>query len=167
MTVRISDVNRSTPFRISAGVASELLLCSALAMPAQRTVVDFAYLGRQPMIAVNTAEQAGFSYIVDERTEDFAKFRRLKAEWKRERGARSTAAALAALPSYQKIMGIGKPALPFILSELKSEGDNPDHWFWALSVIAFDVNPVPAESRGNLSAMARAWLTWGEREGYV
>ena len=38
-------------------------------------------------------------------------------------------------------------------------------WFWALHAIT-GANPVPAASRGNVQAMAEAWLQWGSEKGY-
>ena len=38
-------------------------------------------------------------------------------------------------PAYQKIISIGKPAIPLILREFERQ---PDHWFMALSAIALD-----------------------------
>ena len=118
------------------------------------------------MITVSTAEPKSLEYIIDIKTQNLVKFNLLARQWKNERGAQATAAAMAALPSYQKIIGMGKDALPFILAELNSEGDAPDHWFWALVAIS-DENPVPPESRGKLSEMAKAWLAWGQKEGHV
>lgn len=126
------------------------------------------------MMTVNTnAARAGYSLVVDEKTEKAfyaaeakRKFRRLSDQWKSERKPHSTLAAMTALPSYHKIMGMGKDALPLIFAQLKSEGDNPDHWFWALASIS-EANPVPPESRGKMSEMAKAWLAWGRTEGYV
>jgi hypothetical protein len=118
------------------------------------------------MIVVNTTERESISYAVDPKAENWSRFQRLARQWKRERGALSTAAAMAALPSYRKIIGMGPAALPCILAELRSEGDSPSHWFLALAAIA-EENPVPAESRGKLVEMAKAWLAWGKQEGYV
>lgn len=95
------------------------------------------------------------------------KFKRLVSEWRRERDATSSFVSdMAMCTSYQKIIGMGDAAIPLILSELRSEGDEPDHWFWALRVIT-DVDPVPVEDRGQTVKMARAWLAWGEQQGYA
>jgi hypothetical protein len=50
-----------------------------------------------------------------------------------------------------------------ILEELRRE---PDHWFWALEAITL-ANPVPPEAGGKVEEMARAWIEWGIREGYI
>jgi hypothetical protein len=168
MTVQVIDTNRAGIVRIATGTASVLLLCTALAVPGERQQADINYGqgGHAYMMTVNTVELKSSEYIVDTKVESLAKFRFLAKQWRGERGAQSTVAAMAALPSYQKIIGMGKAALPWILAELKSEGDAPDHWFWALAAIS-DENPVPPESRGKLSEMANAWLAWGQKEGHV
>jgi hypothetical protein len=93
-------------------------------------------------------------------------FRNLHQQWRDERGAKSTVAEMAMLPAYQKIMGMGPQVVPMILTELKAEGESPDHWFWALAAITRE-NPVPPQSRGKIREMAKAWLEWGERTGHV
>lgn len=113
-----------------------------------------------------TSTSSAYALFIDEKAANEFKFHYLADRWKRDRKPHSTVAAMVASPSYQRIMGMGKPALPFILSELKKEGDAPDHWFWALAIIS-DANPVPPESRGNMPEMAKAWLDWGRTEGYV
>jgi len=64
-------------------------------------------------------------------------------------------------PSYQAIIGMGPPAIDLILARLKAEGDDPDHWFWALQILT-GINPVPEEDEGNVRKMADTWLKWGE-----
>ena len=60
-------------------------------------------------------------------------------------------------PAYQRIIGLGRPALPMILLELQRE---PDYWFWALSAIAGE-DPFPAASQGRLDEMAETWIRGG------
>lgn len=104
--------------------------------------------------------------VTDVNAVRWVKFQSLVRQWRDARGARSSIAEMALLPAYQKIIGMGEDAIPLILNELKSEGNAPDHWFWALAAIARD-NPVPPASRGKLEEMAKAWLEWGHEEGYV
>jgi len=66
-------------------------------------------------------------------------------------------------PSYQAIIGMGEIAVPLILGSLSRR---IEHWFWALEAITQD-NPVPRRSRGDIEAMARAWLIWGHERGLV
>lgn len=87
---------------------------------------------------------------------DAAAFARLAAEWKAARTPTSSARRMAEHPAYRAIIALGRPAVSLILDELRRE---PDHWFIALSEIT-GASPVPAESRGNLSAMTDAWVKW-------
>jgi len=106
------------------------------------------------------------SLAADSTTRSKAKFQALVAEWRQQRGVRSSITEMSMLPAYQKIIGMGEPAIPLILGQLKAEGDDPDHWFWALASIT-DANPVKPEDRGNTVKMAEAWLKWAEDEGYA
>jgi len=93
---------------------------------------------------------------------DWLRFQWLKDQWRNERNPIvSSVETLTRSKSYQEIIGLGEKAIPFILSELRSEGDEPDHWFPALAAITGE-NPVPPESRGRIQEMALAWLKWGE-----
>ena len=88
----------------------------------------------------------------------------LRDEWKRTRPKTSGSVLKAVMhPSYQRIIGKGAAAVPFILHELEQE---PDHWFWALMAITGE-DPVTAEVRGDIRQMASAWIAWGRREGYL
>ena len=97
------------------------------------------------------------------------RFRQFASEWRQNRNPlSSTAWDNVATPSYQRIIGMGDKAIPFILEEIQAElkSGEPDDWFVALWAISGE-NPVPEESRGNLKQMANAWLEWGARRGYV
>lgn len=148
---------------IITGPVSTVLLCTVLASAHPKPAFRF---GVKPVITISTTQPESISYAADPKAENWIKFRHLALQWKRERGAQSTVFGMAALPSYMKIIGMGKDALPLILEQLKSEANTPDHWFWALAAIS-DENPVPPESRGKLPEMAKAWLAWGQKEGYV
>jgi hypothetical protein len=91
------------------------------------------------------------------------RFAELSATWKEERGFSSSLTSLVLSPSYQKVIGLGKPVVPYILAELAVK---PDHWFWALSAIT-GVDPVPVEAAGDIRAMTQAWIRWGDEEGIV
>jgi hypothetical protein len=90
-------------------------------------------------------------------------FRRLADEWREKSRHMSNTAQMAMLRPYQRIIGMGAPAVPLILEELRRE---PDHWFWALEAITGE-NPVPPEVAGQVRQMAQAWVMWGTRRGYV
>lgn len=87
-------------------------------------------------------------------------FKQLVDQWHEERGATSSITEMVLCPAYQSIIGMGPRAVPLILSQLESEGDDPDHWFWALQVLTLD-NPVSDDDEGDLQAMALAWIRWG------
>jgi len=95
------------------------------------------------------------------------RFQDLVARWHKERGVTSSVEKMAMCPAYQTIIAMGPDsAIPLILRQLASEGDNPDHWFWALRFLAND-DPVSADDRGDMKRMAAAWLDWGRRNLYA
>jgi len=87
-------------------------------------------------------------------------FRRLVEEWKRTRKTTSTAKRMAENRAYQKIIAMGKDAVPLIISEMERE---PDHWFIALHAIT-GASPVPENSRGKFDEMTKAWIDWWRRQ---
>ena len=91
------------------------------------------------------------------------RFHRLRDEWKAQSRFLSNTARMAMLRPYQRIIGLGEPAVPLLLEELARE---PDHWFWALEAITGE-DPVPAADKGRVRAMADAWLQGGRQRGYV
>jgi hypothetical protein len=93
--------------------------------------------------------------------EDWARFRLLIEKWHKERGITSSSTKMVSCPSYQRIIGMGDKVVPLILRQMQSEGDDPDHWFWALEMIT-DADPVPVEAYGDTVSMAQAWLSWAE-----
>ena len=89
-------------------------------------------------------------------------FARLIELWHTERGITSAVSDMIVCPSYLKIIGMGKRALPLILDQLKHEGDDPDHWFAALEAITGE-DPVTEDAYGDTERMAAAWLSWAEK----
>jgi hypothetical protein len=89
------------------------------------------------------------------------RFHRLAVEWKQQSRFLSNSAQMAMLRPYQRIIGMGPPAVPLILEELRRE---PDHWFWALEAIT-EQDPVPPEAMGKVRLMAQSWIDWGEEQG--
>jgi hypothetical protein len=77
----------------------------------------------------------------------------------------SSISGMSTLTPYRRIIGMGETAVPWILSQLRSEGDEPDQWFWALQSITGS-NPVKPEDQGNFLAMAKAWIHWGQQTSY-
>lgn len=98
--------------------------------------------------------------------EDWLKFQGLVTKWREERGVASSITQMVCCLSYQSIIGMGSVAIPLILAQLESEGNEPDHWFWALRVLTGE-NPVREEDRGNPLRMAQSWLQWAENRDYA
>lgn len=91
------------------------------------------------------------------------RFRRLADQWKEQSRYLSNTAQMAVLPAYQRIIGMGWPAVPLILEELRRE---PSQWFWALEAIT-EENLVPPAAAGKVREMARAWVEWGQARELV
>jgi hypothetical protein len=90
------------------------------------------------------------------------RFNELVTEWRRTRGHSSKIKDLVMNPAYQKIIGMGEPAIPLILEELERQ---PDHWSWALTAISGD-DPIPTYARGRLDETTSLWLQWGREKRY-
>lgn len=90
-----------------------------------------------------------------------AHFLELVASWRKNRPSYSSTVVrdYVTHPDYLRIIGMGRPAIPWILREAKRR---PDHWFVALSSIVRE-NPVEAKHAGNLQLMTEDWLKWAER----
>ena len=108
----------------------------------------------------------GVVFVTDPHLADWLKFQSLIIQWHHERGASSSITEAALCPAYQSIIGMGKTAIPFIFAQLKSEGDEPDQWFWALKAVT-GADPVADEDRGDFLAMTQKWLQWAERDVYA
>jgi hypothetical protein len=115
---------------------------------------------------LRTSHPKKIAVRVKKRLSPEERFNGLVSEWKASIRGQSLAAQIAMHPSYQSMIGMGDEALRFILKRLNDEQGKTGHWFWALAAIT-EENPVPKESRGNISEMARAWLNWGSERGYV
>lgn len=89
------------------------------------------------------------------------KFYSLAEAWRQEVRLTSSLTEMILHPAYQRIIGMGVAAVPFLLRELERK---PDHWFWALTAIT-GADPVRPEDRGNVRKMAEAWLRWGKEQG--
>ena len=94
---------------------------------------------------------------------DTSQFESLAKGWKKAHAFSSSATRMATHPDYQQIIAMGTRAIPLILNDLK---EKPDHWFMALQEIT-GKNPVPDGARGKLTAMAEAWIRWGEKNSYI
>ena len=116
-----------------------------------------------PLLAVGSPRTAELQtiYVTPSDVEPGLRFRELVNQWRVERGVMSSITQGALCPAYQNIIGMGQSVVPFILDQLRAEGDEPDQWFWALKAIT-GADPIPEEDRGDFPSMARAWLQWDE-----
>lgn len=149
-----------------AGVFVLALAASSWSIPtngrlaAQESFSDFCECTVVEPFAENT------QFVVDAKAAQWIKFQRFVQQWRIERGAMSSITEMAMLRPYQNIIGMGEDAIPLIIAELRSEGDEPDQWFWALRAIT-GANPVAREDQGDVGKMAQAWFKWAEEEGYA
>lgn len=88
-------------------------------------------------------------------------FNSLVQQWRQETLFLSSVTQMAIHPAYQRIIGMGKPALPLILGEMEK---NPSHWFWALEAISGE---NPAAEAATFDEGIEAWLNWGRAKGYI
>lgn len=109
-----------------------------------------------------TPAQYQLEFFIDACVDKSAIFRQLVTEWRTERGASSSTTEILLSRAYQSIIGMGEIAVPLILSEMESEGDDPDQWFFALQVLT-GANPVAEADDGDFQAMAKAWFAWARR----
>lgn len=84
-------------------------------------------------------------------------FLALASEWHAATDSLSSSSEIALHPAYQRIIGMGMVAVPFILEDLRQHGGQ---WFWALRAIIGNA-PYGRESAGTVPAMKEAWLKWG------
>jgi len=88
-------------------------------------------------------------------------FNKLAATWREETDHLSSLTDIVLNFNYQRIIGMGPAALPFIFDELRTNGG---HWFWALRAITGE-DPVRPQDRGNVPRMKNAWLEWLRKRG--
>jgi hypothetical protein len=90
-------------------------------------------------------------------------FQSLAKKWKEKTSFHSSLGEMFTNEEYQRIMAMGRDALPLILSDLQK---NPSHWFYALEKIAG--RDVAAEAGAKSFVDARsAWLEWGYKNNYI
>jgi len=98
--------------------------------------------------------------VPSEKTSE-AEFRALADQWQRETRKLSSVEKIVLHPAYQKIIGMGKEALPLIIRELKN---SPGHWLWALVMITRQDVAKPGQS---FREACNEWVRWGESKGYI
>ncbi|WP_186119351.1 hypothetical protein ACN262_31495 [Burkholderia gladioli] len=85
----------------------------------------------------------------------------LSEQWRQETLFESSISNVVMNENYQKIIGLGPRAVPWIIDDLRN---SEDHWFWALRMITRE-NPVDEADRGNIPRMVAAWLKWAKNNG--
>lgn len=83
-------------------------------------------------------------------------------KWRSETYYSSSATELQEHPSFKAIVKLGKRVIPLVLDDLRRQ---PSLLILALHKITGE-SVVQDADRGNMRAMANAWLLWGERSGY-
>lgn len=81
--------------------------------------------------------------------------------WTRDTLFTSSATELVLHPAYQRIIGLGRQALPLLFEELKHR---PSHWFWALRAIT---GTDAAEAEDTFEQAVQKWLAWGKETGHL
>lgn len=84
-------------------------------------------------------------------------------EWRAASRFSSSMTQITAHHAYRAVVNLGSEVVPILLQELQRR---PEPWFTALREITGE-NPVRSEQRGDMSAMADAWLRWGRARGLV
>ena len=90
-------------------------------------------------------------------------FLALAERWRRDTEPLSSITMKSMHPAYQRIVGMGRRALPLVFREMRRA---PDHWFWALTAITGE-DPVEPEDAGDIEKMTEAWLSLGKRRGWT
>jgi hypothetical protein len=88
-------------------------------------------------------------------------FSKLAKKWRKETSMLSVVHQKVNHPAYQKIIKMGRQALPFIFRELERKRD---HWIWALHEITHE---DPAKQGDNYKQAVSAWLEWGKEKGFL
>jgi hypothetical protein len=87
-------------------------------------------------------------------------FSALASQWKKETWFLSSPRRRISHPAYLKVIGLGAPAIPLLIRELR---DNPDQWVYALEAITRE---DPAPNAQSLAESRAAWLAWANQHGY-
>jgi hypothetical protein len=90
-----------------------------------------------------------------------SEFQTLAQLWRKETRAVSVLRRKILHPAYQRIIGMGAPAVPLILKELS---ERPDDWMWALKSITGE---DPAPENATFDEAVSAWISWGKAKHLV
>lgn len=89
------------------------------------------------------------------------RFTELRDRWKDETGFLSSMTGIVTNSAYQEIIALGQPAVPLILSDMKSD---PQWWFFALRALTGESPDKDAET---FDEAHNAWLAWGRQQGHI
>jgi hypothetical protein len=95
-----------------------------------------------------------------------ASFRKHVKAWKKATMVLSSLTEIVLNQDYQAIIGMGKPAIPFILERLNDPTIELEHWDWALRALT-GAEPVDEADAGDLKKITDAWLAWGRGTKYL
>lgn len=123
--------------------------------------INSVFYGYLVSTSRNWAEQYNYSNINSSNAVEL-EFNKLAEDWRNATMFESNINKISIHPSYQRIIGMGRVALPFIFREMSQ---SPGHWFWALKSIT-GVDPVDETMRGDVLKMTESWIRWGELNGY-
>jgi type I restriction enzyme M protein len=88
-------------------------------------------------------------------------FMELAESWREDTAMLSVLKQKVSHPAYQKIIGMGKQALPFIFRELEQKSE---HWIFALQAITGE---NVGKQKNNFKEAVTAWLEWGKEKNYL
>jgi hypothetical protein len=91
-------------------------------------------------------------------------FQVLADQWREDTRFDSSLMHSIAHPAYRAIVQLGQDAVPVLLRQLQQQ--QPEPWFLALREIT-GIDPVTPAQRGNMRALADAWLHWGRSHGLI
>ncbi|MCK4391472.1 hypothetical protein KAX17_01025 [Candidatus Bipolaricaulota bacterium] len=84
------------------------------------------------------------------------RFLDLTRHWREETRFLSAVDKVTEHPAYQKIIGLGELAIPFIIDDMAHGG-----CFWSMALTAITgKDPVPKDDAGDCAAIAKHWTNW-------
>lgn len=152
---------------ISHGDSRAQLMRSHVSVPAGRsyriekaqTIRNFRMLvDNLDKVAPKHTAVADNIYVRDDRVR--LVFESLRDAWRGETMFVSANSDIVLNENYQKIIGLGPLAIPWILDDLKITSAP---WFWALRMITRE-DPVDSEDRGVIDKMTAAWINWAKEK---
>jgi hypothetical protein len=114
-----------------------------------------------PWHEINPADAFPKPAAPTRRQDEMLAFERLADQWEADTAFESLVTTKAMHPAYQRIIGMGEAAVPFVLARLQRE---PGQWFWALTAMT---GQDPAQGEDTLEGARAAWLRWGSERNMV